>query len=399
MDNSFSLDILLAASGISQKTRARLWSTMTAKTKEPIPRVITSNARSALRAQPRANPFTLKILAQLNETLTPLAASGALRKSIAEPAEVSLYKWVVDVITVAVTDGMMGKVCLDRFPETVDAVFLLIMNVYTVFQRRPRMFARQTYDTTDKLTQLLDKYFSLPREKRMDCVEFVAKVEDDIRSADLSQEELSKIILDNPAILAFWFLSHILWRPGLFSVIRAECEQAFTENSPLAPSDISERLGCCPTLKATFQETARLNCGLHLFRQVYEDTEVGRYRLRKGSRLMIAYSRVHVDKSHWGPDADEFNYRRFLDNPGLASSKHFKPFGDGTHQCGAKLMVPQLLMYFVAIVVCRYDFRIAGGFESYPFPKIDESKGRATVPMPVVDDVPRVSITPRKSAV
>ena len=206
-------------------------------------------------------------------------------------------------------------------------------------------------------------------------------------------------MLDNPSTSAFWVLSRILYDPALLSAIRVECEEAFSGNSPMPPADIPAQLECCPILKATFEETMRLHSGTHVFRHISEDTEIGPYRLRKGSNLLIPYNRIQVSKTHWGPDAEDFKYRRFLDNPGLANSRYFRPFGDGTHQCGGKVMAPQLVMYFVAIVVCRYDVGIPGGIENHPFPRVDIPKGRATVPMPVAGDVPHVTITPRKSAV
>ncbi|OJJ78131.1 hypothetical protein ASPBRDRAFT_50919 [Aspergillus brasiliensis CBS 101740] len=395
--NDNFLDILLAASGVSGPTRARLWSSITAKRNEPIPRAITGNVRRGLRAQPQDNPLTQTILAHMDKTLTPLAASDQLRRSIAEPAQVSLFKWTVDVFTVTVSDGAFGRVCLDMFPEVVDTMFLLQTNVYSIFTRRPRMLAPKAYAATDKLAQLLAKYFALPREKKMDCAEFVTMTEDEIRAAAVTDEELAMIMLDNTSTTAFWVLCRIVYNPELLSAIQGECEEAFLRNEPMAPQDIPAQLERCPILKATLEETMRLHCGIHVFRHITEDTEIGPYCLRKGSNLLIPYNRIQVSETHWGPDAKEFNYRRFLDNPELVTSRYFRPFGDGTHQCGGKRMAPQLVMYFVAIVVCRYDVGISGGMERCPFPRVDTTKGRATVPMPVAGDVPHVTITPRKS--
>ncbi|GLA12625.1 hypothetical protein AnigIFM62618_008574 [Aspergillus niger] len=332
----------------------------------------------------------------MDKTLTPLAASDSLRRSLAEPGKVSLFKWTVDAFTVTVSDGAFGKVCLDMFPEVVDTMFLLQTNIYSIFTRRPRILAPKAYAASDKLACILAKYFALPTEKKLDCAEFVTMTEDEIRAAAVTKEELAMIMLDNPSTAAFWVLCRVLYNPELLATIREECEEAFVRNKPVAPSDIPARLECCPILKSTFEETMRLHSGTHVFRHISEDTEIGPYRLRKGSNILIPYNRIQVSKTHWGPDAEEFKHRRFLDNPGLANSRYFRPFGDGTHQCGGKIMAPQLVMYFVAIVVCRYDVGIPGGIEKCPFPRVDIPKGRATVPMPVAGDVPHVTITPRK---
>ncbi|PWY82725.1 cytochrome P450 [Aspergillus eucalypticola CBS 122712] len=388
----------MAASGISGPTRARLWSSITAERKEHIPRAITENVRRALRAQPQSNPLTLKILTQMDKTLTPLAASDPLRRSVSAPAEVSLFRWIIDVFTVTVSDGAFGNVCLDKFPEVLDNMFSLQTNVYAIFTRRPKILAPKAYDACDKLSKILARYFALPREDKVGCADFVTRAENEIRSAGVSQEELAMIMLDNPSTTAFWCLCRMLYDPGLLSAIRKECEEAFSRNSPTTSADIPVQLECCPTLKATVTETLRLHSGTHVFRHVSEDTEIGPYCLKKGSTVLIPYNRLQVSRTYWGPDAEDFNYRRFLDNPELAHSRYFRPFGDGIHQCGGKAMAPQLVMYFVAIVVCRYDVGISGGFESHPFPRIDFPKGRATVPMPVAGDVPHVTLTPNKRA-
>ncbi|OJI83212.1 hypothetical protein ASPTUDRAFT_76720 [Aspergillus tubingensis CBS 134.48] len=342
----------------------------------------------------------------MDRTLTPLAASDPLRRSIAEPDEVSLFEWIVDAFIVTISDGAMGKVCLDMFPEVVDNMFRLQTNIYAIFTRRPRILAPKAYAACDKLVQILAKYFALPREAKIGCAEFVTMAEDEIRSAAVSEEELAKMfvwiywgMLDNPSTVAFWLLCRLLHNPGLLSLIREECEESFLRNSPITPADIPARLECCPILKATFEETMRIHSGPHVFRHVSEDTEIGPYLLRKGSTLLIPYNRLQMSKSHWGLDAEEFKYQRFLDNPGLANSRYYKPFSAGIHQCGGVAMAPQLVMYFVAIVLCRYDVDVLGGIENHPFPRLDTSKGRATVPMPVAGDMFRVTITPRKSAV
>ncbi|GAA85876.1 hypothetical protein AKAW_03990 [Aspergillus luchuensis IFO 4308] len=342
----------------------------------------------------------------MDRTLTPLAASDPLRRSIAEPHEVSFFKWIVDAFIVTISDGAMGKVCLDMFPEVVDNMFLFQTNIYAIFTRRPRILAPKAYAACDKLTHILAKYFSLPREAKIGCAEFVTMAEDEIRSAAVSEEELAKMfvwiywgMLDNPSTVAFWLLCRLLHNPGLLSVIREECEESFLRNSPITPADIPARLECCPILKATFEETMRIHSGPHVFRHVSEDTEIGPYLLKKGSTLLIPYDRLQMSKSHWGLDAEEFKYQRFLDNPGLANSRYYRPFSDGIHQCGGVAMAPQLVMYFVAIVLCRYDVDVLGGIGKHPFPRMDTSRGRATVPMPVADDMFRVTITPRKSTI
>lgn len=195
MGNNHFLDTMMAASGIPGPTRARLWSSFTAKRKVPIPRSITQNVRRALRARPQSNPLTLNILAQMYKTLTPLAASDPLRRSIAEPDEVSLFEWIVDAFIVTISDGAMGKVCLDMFPEVVDNMFRLQTNIYAIFTRRPRILAPKAYAACDKLVQILAKYFALPREAKIGCAEFVTMAEDEIRSAAVSEEELAKMFV------------------------------------------------------------------------------------------------------------------------------------------------------------------------------------------------------------
>ncbi|GLA57965.1 hypothetical protein AtubIFM55763_004319 [Aspergillus tubingensis] len=114
----------------------------------------------------------------MDKTLTPLAASDPLRRSIAEPDEVSLFEWIVDAFIVTISDGAMGKT-----------------NIYAIFTRRPRILAPKAYAACDKLAQILAKYFALPREAKIGCAEFVTMAEDEIRSAAVSEEELAKMFV------------------------------------------------------------------------------------------------------------------------------------------------------------------------------------------------------------
>ncbi|OJZ91193.1 hypothetical protein ASPFODRAFT_57397 [Aspergillus luchuensis CBS 106.47] len=227
LGNNQFLDILMAASGISGPTRARLW-------KEHIPRAITENA------------------------LTPLAVSDQLRRSVSAPAEVSLFRWIMDVFTVTVSDGALGSVCLDKFPEVLDNMFVLQTNVYDIFTRRPKILAPKAYNACDNLLKILAKYFAMPREGKVGCAHFVTRTENEIRSA-----------------------------VAVFLAIRKECEEAFSRNSPTTSADIPVQLECCPTLKATVTETLRLHSGTHVLRHLPEDTEIGLYCLKKGSTVLI----------------------------------------------------------------------------------------------------------------
>ncbi|RAH63499.1 cytochrome P450 [Aspergillus piperis CBS 112811] len=404
LSNDIFIELLLTAAGVSDSTRTRLWSSISPEIKDSILRALTNNFQTALRAHYRRNSITLGLLSQIQLAPSSLPLYHPLRISIDGPAEVSLHNWVVDALVTITTDSLFGKVCIARFPQLKDNLYLLHMNIPDIFSSRPRRIFPKAYAATDNLVRDFEEYFDLPKEERMDRAEIVTMIEDKLSSAGLSNKELAMLfiwafwgMLGNSSTTVFWLLCHTLYDPTLFSAVRAECDRAFPETSDMPPHEIPARLESCPTLKAAFQETLRLYAGMSIFRHVYEDTEIGPYHLRKGSNLMIPYNRLHVDKSYWGPDAEEFKYRRFLDNPELANSRYFRPFGEGTHQCGGRMVTPIMAMYFVATVVCRYDVAIVGGVEKYPLPRVETARRMATVTtkVPVAGDVPRITISPR----
>jgi cytochrome P450 len=125
----------------------------------------------------------------------------------------------------------------------------------------------------------------------------------------------------------------------------------------------------CPLLKSVYLEALRLSKTDHSYRTVDRNIEVNGVLLRQGTNAILSVSELHRDESVFGSKASEFNPTRFLEQPKLASSRSFKPYGGGTTLCPGRDFALRQTMYFMALWLHKYDARIVGSLSK---PQLDE---------------------------
>jgi cytochrome P450 len=67
-------------------------------------------------------------------------------------------------------------------------------------------------------------------------------------------------------------------------------------------------------------------------RQASEDVQLGCYRIPKGTMTQVNIHGLHRSPQHW-PEPSKYKPERFMDNPEMAQSRAYLPFGAGPHNC------------------------------------------------------------------
>ena len=158
-------------------------------------------------------------------------------------------------------------------------------------------------------------------------------------------------------------LVRIINNPGLRQDIMKEVTLILSANHPQPAVELSARLCECDSLVAVYNETLRLTASSVSVRTVVGPAILGNLILDKGSRLVIPYRQMLVDEQVFGADANIFNHQRFLDNPALAKSLSFKPFGGGTTLCPGRVLAQREVLSFVALALGKFQLELGEGFD------------------------------------
>ncbi|GME49594.1 putative cytochrome p450 protein [Neofusicoccum parvum] len=246
----------------------------------------------------------------------------------------------------------------------------------------PSITHSQPYSARERMTNLLLKYFEGGHDSK--ASEMMRSRFDLYRkhgycNEGLARTELCFIVgaVSNSTITAFWFLSHILSDAAIVSELRAEIAAAVTRDGDQCTVDaaVLRSTTSCPLLNSTFRETLRLTSTTTGSRQVLDDTMVGdRYLLKKGAVMSVEGSVLHYKDSFWGPDAGEFNARRFYSSltGSRADGKKVHPaawraFGGGEVLCpGRNLALNEILGIAVPILLSFDVTSIHGGAVETP---------------------------------
>jgi cytochrome P450 len=167
-------------------------------------------------------------------------------------------------------------------------------------------------------------------------------------------------------------ICNIFAQPDLVFSLRAEIEKLITrqirDGAEVISLNISTLQSHCPLLTACFHETLRLNKTGASVRTILEDVMLDdSYLLKKGAFIQIPTGVLHADANVWGPDATEFNPRRFLNQDSLprdvrkAQNQAFIPFGGGKHLCPGRHLAFTEIVAFVAMLLYGFEVEMSSG--------------------------------------
>jgi len=136
-------------------------------------------------------------------------------------------------------------------------------------------------------------------------------------------------------------------------------------------------------VKATIYEGMRLYPAAWMTERVaIEDDEIGGYYFPKGTIIISYLFGLHRDQHFW-KDASAFRPQRFIDDPGVARSKHYYPFGAGPRMCVGNNYAMVEMSFFL--------FSFFKKFQLQPTGLVPEMKARITLkPNKVILNITKV---------
>lgn len=102
---------------------------------------------------------------------------------------------------------------------------------------------------------------------------------------------------------------------------------------------------------------------------------IGGKTLQPGRKLLMPYKQLHMDTAIFGPNADSFDARRFMNDKSLERSTSWRPFGGAKTHCPGRFLARREVYMFLAVVLFRFDIKLVPqpGERMVRFPRADTS--------------------------
>lgn len=324
---------------------------------------------------------------------------NAIRKKCMSRGEVtlSIAQLTKAALLDAGTAALYGHQLISLSPDFITHFSNFDTNSWMLLYHYPAFLAGPCNIPKRKVLSALTAYFSLPSSSRHDIAPFLQIIEAEQRKISLSNADIASsafifywAINSNPWKLAFWVLSYILYDPQLRAKILAETKQAIRSDS-LGSVDIDYIVTRCPFLEATFNETLRLVAASTSIRNVIAPTTIGSKTLLPGSRLLMPYRPMHFSSEIFGPNIEQFDPTRFIQNPGLSKHAAFRPWGGGSTFCPGRFLAKREICAFIVTLMHQFDPQVLTG---EAFPRRDEVTPNLGIMEPMKGDdlTVRVSI-------
>ncbi|KAL8828148.1 MAG: hypothetical protein Q9191_002754 [Dirinaria sp. TL-2023a] len=389
--------------------------------------------------------------------------------------ELELFAWLRRTITVASTDAVFG-------PENPFAKDPTLENAFWDFESQftqlllgiaPRFTALKGYAGRARIAKAMQAYFERDGQKRGS--ELVKSRYEAGKKFGLSMHAMASFqlgdcigVLINSVPTTFWLLYHIFSSPELLQSIRAELDDAIIltqdphgkQTFTVPVFELQDRRSL---LLSTYKEVLRYRTHNSSSRYVLRDTLLDDlYLLKAHSIIQMPSAVIHTNADLWGPDAEDFDPRRFLKTapppPAPVSKKHtttdqfsngnsstntknhrptsststplstttsqsnpcpqplspsfrkvsFRAFGGGTTLCPGRHFATCTILAMVTLIILRFDIVPAN---TDPDPDPDDSKpekkkwkevkqagGRLASTLPPPEGDLKVRIMPRRNA-
>ncbi|KAK2991837.1 hypothetical protein RJ640_025743 [Escallonia rubra] len=169
---------------------------------------------------------------------------------------------------------------------------------------------------------------------------------------------------DTTATSVSWCLVLLASHPDWQARTRTEVHDICGDNLPDA-----NMLRSMKTLTMVIQETLRLYPPIaDMVRETMQDVSLNGIQIPKGVNLQISRPTLHRDPDLWGPDAHQFNPKRFSDGlKGACTSPHvYMPFGAGTRVCAGQHFAMAELKVILSQIVSRFSFTLSPSYRHSP---------------------------------
>lgn len=142
-------------------------------------------------------------------------------------------------------------------------------------------------------------------------------------------------------------------RQGLFALVEEQNETCYVDANGIPKH--------CSTIVSSFNEVLRYHDVQVSTRKVVEDHTPGdKVLLKQGNALTIPATVQHSDTRNWGPDAGEFDLKRFMRPAGHDGSKKgaqratFRGLGGGHHLCPGRHFATAEMIAVAALFILRF---------------------------------------------
>lgn len=115
---------------------------------------------------------------------------------------------------------------------------------------------------------------------------------------------------------------------------------------------------------------------------------IGGKALQPGRKLLMPYKQLHMDAAIFGPNADSFDARRFINDKALERSTSWRPFGGAKTHCPGRFLARREVYMFLVIALFRFDLKLVTrpGESMSRFPRADTSVPAGGLLPPVKGD-------------
>ncbi|KAF2021402.1 cytochrome P450 [Aaosphaeria arxii CBS 175.79] len=303
--------------------------------------------------------------------------------NIKDGFETDLYEYINSVTTLATMNTFYGPnnpfavrpELVDHFWNWENGLILYMMEIF------PQWTSRKAYIAMEEMTKGFSDYIEAGRMS--EGYELVrrrhqAHVDEGICLRDRARLEVGMCLAFNvnAAITMFWVLDNIFSRPELHAEVQEEIRKnALVGESTLSCPALRES---CPLLNSVYKETMRLTSPLNSARYVKSDTVIAdTYVVRADTIVQVSGVLLHADEGIWGPDAAEFNPRRFIHTPNGTktspdgSTNHsranqipsvaFRGFGGGGSLCPGRHFAQMEILALVSSFILGFDIEAPKG--------------------------------------
>lgn len=317
--------------------------------------------------------------------------------------KISLWSWCIDAFIGSTTQTYYGDTLAEVAPDLIDSFLEWEVSNWKYAYKYPKVLSGDLYAARAKIVGGFVKYFEQPQESRADATYFTTAVEDELKAAKFSTEDIAIVHMlhhwgyvpapvstllhariltkqqltsssmnGNVYKISFWIMAYILHDPVLLATIRAETAPGIINNK----ANIKYLVDSCPHLESLFSEVLRLYMSSALMRYVSETTSIGGKTLREGNKCMVPYRQLHYNTDVWGPSTHSFDAARFLADKSSSRNLSYRPFGGGTTLCPGRFVARHSIFAAVALMLNRYDVALDAslGTPLQPFPRVDEAK-------------------------
>ncbi|KAI9166384.1 Cytochrome P450 monooxygenase nodJ [Paramyrothecium foliicola] len=348
-----------------------------------------------------------KVTTQLELTLRwDHFRQSSLIGEIGDAKLVSLNSWVRDIIINSQTLTFFGPYLFEIEPAIALIFSEFDWNSWMLTYQYPSFLCKAATKPRERLINAFLAYIDAPRELRAgEKVEFMDQIIDEMRHAGISTEDCARLLMilmwgvnANAQMTNFWIMTEILQRPSLIKAIRTEIAptmEALTDSSRTLTEEETVHLlqtgivDSCPILNSTYNETLRMYSTGSSIRITQQESYIDDKRIPEGVKLLLPQRQLLLDPEVYGPDSQEFNAWRFINNKKLDRHEFFKPYGGGVSYCRGKAVGRYEVLAFVAWTLWRYECNIVGlgaeafnGVRGKTLPRIDAAKPSVGISKP-----------------